>query len=487
MRGTVEPASVVGLLLASVTFAYDTASFLRQQPGGASRPVAALADDLARTVEKEWLSESRARGLRDHGVLPLSWMTERTADGPEGAAVTLRLSGRLDGDFDAAVQRMAESFDQLAGRRMVLVGEPGSGKTVLAILLTLGIVKSRPEGGPVPVLLSASSWDPIATPKLDEWVAQAVADTYYGFKREAIDALLAENLVIPVIDGLDEMRESGRRTAVQRTNESIRQGRGVVLTCRAAEYADLIAGGSPTLHQAPVVRVEPVAVEDVIRYLQDVPWPPEVSWDDVYAELRANPQSPVGQMMSTPLMVSLARSVYQRLGGRPADLLKQHVYESRYDVEDYVLDQVIEAAYAEAPAPDETGPRFYRPPDVAKATRWLTYLAVDLHLHGQRDLVWWQLAQRLLSPWVPPVVSVAAGMFLMALVSAGISVLDGDHRVGLVATIAISAGTGAGFSVLFLVVWFASGTPSPRRILVNRHGAFARCRDAFLTGLAAAR
>jgi hypothetical protein len=59
-------------------------------------------------------------------------------------------------------------------KQLVVLGEPGGGKTVLAILLTLGLLDHRREhGGPVPLLLSPAAWDP-HTEHLHTWVDRPI-------------------------------------------------------------------------------------------------------------------------------------------------------------------------------------------------------------------------------------------------------------------------------------------------------------------------
>ncbi|MEU2718035.1 hypothetical protein [Streptomyces sp. NPDC007205] len=73
--------------------------------------------------------------------------------------------------------------------RLVILGEPGSGKSVLAILLTLGLLKDRAPGGPLPVLLPASSWDPVRE-SLDDWIVRTLALPYYSGRPEIPRTLL---------------------------------------------------------------------------------------------------------------------------------------------------------------------------------------------------------------------------------------------------------------------------------------------------------
>ncbi|PSM43164.1 hypothetical protein C6Y14_13540 [Streptomyces dioscori] len=144
----------------------------------------------------------------------MTWTTadpavQSTADG----RIRIRLDGRLDGDSDSMTAQLADGYCRLPGGRLVAIGEPGAGKTVLAILLTLGLLGRRRAGEPVPVLLSASSWDPICE-SLDDWIVRTLADTYYRGRPEIPRTVLDHGLVTPIVDGLDEIPGPGTLTTL---------------------------------------------------------------------------------------------------------------------------------------------------------------------------------------------------------------------------------------------------------------------------------
>ncbi|MFM9662733.1 hypothetical protein ACKI2B_45105, partial [Streptomyces scabiei] len=89
------------------------------------------------------------------------------------------LEGRLHGSFDESIRRLGDGYRQIPSGRLVVLGEPGAGKTVLAIMLVLGLMGSRESGASVPVLLSVSSWDPVSE-SLDDWIVQSLATAYYN-------------------------------------------------------------------------------------------------------------------------------------------------------------------------------------------------------------------------------------------------------------------------------------------------------------------
>ena len=64
-----------------------------------------------------------------------------------------RLAG---GDGD-----LAKTLARVPTGRLVVLGEPGAGKTTLMIRLVLKLLAQRTAGDPVPMLISLTSWDPV--------------------------------------------------------------------------------------------------------------------------------------------------------------------------------------------------------------------------------------------------------------------------------------------------------------------------------------
>lgn len=447
-----------------------------------------LADYLAVTVREQWDEEVSARQLRDPRVIPLTWaITDRPVGGPPdsvvgplGAARLLRLSmnGRLDGRFDEAATQLAHGYRQVPSGRLVVLGEPGAGKTVLALMLTLGLLRGRDPHGPVPVLLSVSTWDPV-TESLDDWIVDTLASAYYGSRPDIPRRLLERRLLLPILDGLDEIPEVARRSAVRALNHAYGDGRGVVLTCRSAEYEDVIEGGSPVLRRAPVVEVAPVSVSDGVAYLQDVSWPAGIDWEPVYDHLRRDPASALAIALSTPLTLSIARTVYLHCNRDPRELL---TFDSRHGVEDHLIDHVITAAYApqlagvEQPADGEEWRR-----RAERAERWLTFLATYLHKHRERDLAWWLMSRRLLSRWFGIPFGIALGLATMITVVAVLLVADSMDSEALLGSAIIA---GAGSAILTMLTWYAAPDQAPGRLSFAVGGSLGRLRRGAATGLA---
>ena len=292
------------------------------------------------------------------------------------------------GDLDD----LAETFAALPERQLVVLGDPGSGKSVLALMLTLELLRTRAPGSPVPVLLSLASWDP-RREHLDRWLAGRLADDHPALlnAREygsgAPTRLVLGGHVVPILDGLDELPTDLRAAALDALDQTMAVGRSLVLTCRSAEYEQVTREAGPVLGAATVVRLEPVARQEAITYLSARG---SDRWLPVAERLRREPDAALGRVLRTPLMVDLARIGYGRPGADPAELLDA---DDAAALEGQLLDSFVPNAYAQVPQPPGRNP--HTSPSgrytAEQATRWLGFLARHLERARSRDLAWWQL------------------------------------------------------------------------------------------------
>jgi hypothetical protein len=144
-----------------------------------------------------------------------------------------------------------------------------------------------------------------------------------------------------------------------------------------------------------VAPVDPAAVTD---YLESSAEGPEraADWLEIRHALRDGAAPPAVVALRTPLMVSLARQIYNPGDGdldnalpAPSELLNRAVYPDVRAIGEHLFDAYVRAAYR--PRPSRRWPRI-RPDD---AERWLISLArhQEATLGGSTDIEWWRFDQ----------------------------------------------------------------------------------------------
>ena len=376
--------------------------------------LAQVADQLAIAVGSQWEAEADLRRLNDPYPLPVSWtaadasftdswdLLMRMAIGTAGEQSALASSAWAGGPDDLAGngRELVEVLAKVPTRRLVVLGEPGAGKTMLLIRLVLDLLARRVSGGPVPVLVSVASWNPTVQ-DLKSWLTAQILTDYPtlagpssigGKVSSQAVALLTARLILPILDGLDEIPEDVRGPAISRINDALQPGEQIVIACRTQQYQDAVRpqGGSEVTLRAAAVELRPLDADTVRRYLCDDAAGPVMRsrWDPVLALLGTD--APVGHALRTPLMVSLARMIYNPRPGElveglrdPAEELCQPDLADHKAVEALLFDAFIPAAYRH----DANGLWNAR-----NAEKWLVFLAGYLERRiGRPDLAWWQL------------------------------------------------------------------------------------------------
>jgi hypothetical protein len=142
---------------------------------------------------------------------------------------------------------------------------PGAGKTGVAILLLLGLCRDQ-RMAQVPVLVPAASWNP-EREHLGRWLARRIAAGHYAGDVEVPLQLLACNMIMPILDGLDEIPERLRPAALLGIERARGRSRPLVLTARIGEYAQPVADTGIVLPRTAAIELAPVTPGDAADYL----------------------------------------------------------------------------------------------------------------------------------------------------------------------------------------------------------------------------
>jgi NACHT domain len=454
---------IPGLYIGWLTYKNDRSESARAELGK-------VADELATSVKKQWNTETKVRQLNNSDYLSVSWeaapadlfdswatlvkMVEDTPGRPRRLSDAERRPPRLSGSD----RSLSDVMKRVPTRRLVVLGEPGSGKTILLIRLLLELLIERDAGTAVPVLVPVASWNP-STQDLRTWLITQLVRDYPSLKNpwtsttknsNLAEALLDEDLFLIILDGLDEIPEEIRGTAISEINEFLPLGAGIVLSCRTGEYRKVLhtsgTGSLPTklAGAAGVVlcALDDKTVKDYFQRKADGHQAITERWDPVLRELGTS--APVAEALGSPLMVGLAHAVYDSRSDEstaaeplkpPAELCNVAVFPTRDAVEEHLFRAFVPAAYR--PRKDARKNRW----NEQDAERWLAFLA-DYFLQEDRQgiLEWWNLRAAAPGWLVPAVVGIISG------IASGLAAGFGRH-VGFGIGIGLGVGAFVGLAV----------------------------------------
>jgi hypothetical protein len=417
------------------------------------------AHDLAEAVRRQWTKEAGRRSLRSPEPIRVRWSSTGR---PAGAELSKVLTGdavdgrplRLRGD----VRQVADVFRQVDARQLVILGAPAAGKSVLALLLTLGLLPDEP----VPVLLAVSSWNPHRE-DLHRWVARRIVEEYPALANsgrygpDAARRLVDDGRVVPVLDGLDEMSDALQPVALDAIDRAVLDQYPLVVTCRSAEYRDAVDRNGRFLAHAAVLEIQPVSIEDAMGFLGGADPHPE-RWQPILDHLTVHPDGPLARALRSPLMIDLARTIYTIPGARPADLCDGKRFPDQGSIERHLFDMFLRVAYdSRSAAPGSQPGSALARYSAERAGDWLRFLAVHLNRLGDHNLAWWQVENTVSRPIRGVVPGLAVGV-----------------TFGTMQGLLFGAASGlASAAILFIAVGFAGSfgrTRRPSRIRIKFRG-----------------
>lgn len=370
---------------------------------GRVRPLDEVADSLAAVVTEQWTRAALERRLLQPEPIPVQWeSSSRPLAGPVSAAIKSRQFPPLPGLSPAArrqlhggrLQDLHAVYGGLGSGRLVIIGEPGAGKTGTAVLLVLAALEHRQQVPsqdrqlvPVPVMFTLHGWDP-STQRVGDWLAVRLQETYplfagKGGKEEAAELVKAGRIAV-FLDGLDEIAEDLRPVALR----ALSQQAVVRVVVLARSFEMEVAARQGFLEGAAALELRAVDAAAAADYLTRVQLdPPPRGWSELTGRLRREPGSPIAKALSNPLTLTLVRDTY-----RSGDDIREFLDfcdavgdVSGEDIQDQLLDRVLPAAYTPLPGEPPS------PYGLDEARRTLGRIAARMSQEGTRDLSWWRL------------------------------------------------------------------------------------------------
>lgn len=381
---------------------------------------------------------------------------------------------------DPGKQSLAEYYFRLqhsvggAGykTKLVVLGPAGSGKTDFAVKFVADYLDFWSTWtGCVPVFLSVGSWEAV-NDSFEEWLAGRLR---LNFGVASAETLLADSMILPVLDGFDEVSATQREQVIDQLNG---YGGPLVLTSRPGVY-----GENGVLDDAEVIELASLTVDDLDAWLRlrSAQWTPVIDRMRAAADSEEPGQDAaaerLAEVLSTPLMAWLAGREYRKgRGSDPMALLRAEGFQSAKEIEDFLLRSFARTVYDRGTTGDDSasGPGGAHAKWAGtRAADWAGYIARYLQYDARRasdeksqDLEWWRLGE-MLRPW-PRVLSVMVVVGVVvaivdAVVEAFMPLEEGKLLVGL-GGVVDGPLTGLLFGLLFGAVYairdrFGQGKP----------------------------
>jgi NACHT domain len=220
---------------------------------------------------------------------------------------------------------------------LLILGEPGAGKTVLMLQLAKALLK-RFETDPtvaLPVVLNLSTWrNSFST--LDKWIERQFSELY-EVQASHTRRWLRDKRIVLLLDGLDESGVTRRHTCVQSINRFLKTTGvpGVVVCSRKSEYEDL----QERLKFRSAVSIKKLSLEQIDTHLDGS------ATSSVSEAIRQYPT--IQELARSPLMLPIIRVAYE---GVPLEEIKRNSDADFQEVRKHIFGRFVDRMFERVPS-----------------------------------------------------------------------------------------------------------------------------------------
>jgi energy-coupling factor transporter ATP-binding protein EcfA2 len=241
------------------------------------------------------------------------------------------------------------------GRTLLILGSPGSGKTIALLQLAQRLIQRSEENLdlPIPVVLNLSSWARKRKPIVD-WLIDELQEKYHVPKSLSEPWIQKQQLIL-LLDGLDEVKEEFRNDCVIALNRFIGlfPQTEVAVCSRVRDYEGL----TEHLKISVALCLQPLSPKQVYQFLEDIGG----TLAGLKKCLKSNPE--LEAFAQTPLILYFMSVAYQ--GWSEAEL-SPHLLSTPVLRQQHLFDTYINCRLEQGATSEYTKDQ---------VLRWLSWLA----------------------------------------------------------------------------------------------------------------
>ena len=258
--------------------------------------------------------------------------------------------------------------------RLLILGAPGSGKTTTLLQLAQDLISRAQEDSnqPIPVLLNLSSWKEDKQ-SIKDWIIDDLKQKY-GVRKDIGKKWLEQAVIIPLLDGLDELAPARQSLAVERINQFLQPSSwsSFLVVCSRTEEFERTA---TKLGLNDSIILQPFNNGQIQNYILQTEG--EQLWDSI----KDDPS--FMDLAQTPLFLTIIVISCEKISFYQWQKLESASERLRYLFDAYIERMLSREYKGKQPIPDKT-------------RHWLGWLADQLE-QKQREF----LIERMQPTWLP--------------------------------------------------------------------------------------